>query len=192
MKKHTFRTLVFVGIASIVAVACSKKNSTPTPIPINNLPQTLTVKTATTTNGYFSINTPNGFIVHVDDSSTYQTGSSGYIQSNIVSDSIKLNFLFGDKYDGPTTTLNLTTIKAKHQNDSVLNFTIQPINNFSSTAIVPFFYNKDNTDTEIELFALNNIKAVSKLKIYSQNGWKLKPKQLDLIKSMMMTVKYIP
>ncbi|HPH99036.1 MAG TPA: hypothetical protein PK772_01770 [Chitinophagaceae bacterium] len=190
MKKHTFRTLVFVGIASIVAVACSKKNSTP--IPINNLPQTLMVKTATTTNGYFSINTPNGFTVRVDDSSTYQTGSSGYIQSNIVSDSIKLNFLFGDKYDGPTTTLNLTTIKAKHQNDSVLNFTIQPINNFSSTAIVPFFYNKDNTDTEIELFALNTIKAVSKLKIYSQNGWKLKPKQLDLIKSMMMTVKYIP
>ena len=192
MKKHTFRTLVFVGIASIVAVACSKKNSTPTPTPINNLPQTLMVKTATTTNGCFSISTPNGFTVHVDDSSTYQTGSSGYIQSNIVSDSIKLNFLFGDKYDGPTTTLNLTTIKAKHPNDSVLNFTIQPINNFFSTTIVPFFYNKDNTDTEIELFALNNIQTVSKLKIYSQNGWKLKPKQLDLIKRMMMTVKYIP
>ena len=190
MKKHTFRTLVFVGIASIVAVACSKKNSTPTPTPINNLPQTLTVKPGRAKNGGFSISTPYGFIANINFNGTDDSTIQGdiYKYGSTVGDSIKLNFSYGIGYGG---LVSADTIAARtyyaNMGNTVLSVEKFSTDNFNPVVLVSYLENKE---FRMNLSAFNSVAGKHNLNIYSQ--YANREDQKALIKSMMITVKYIP
>lgn len=191
MKKLSFRILLFVSIISIAIIACSKKGSTP-----NALPQNITIKPKTTTNGYFSINTQNGFIPFIDDS-TITTGSTGNIHKygTAIGDSIKLNFTFGSEYGGLDLSYytDTSTIRGHYRNqgDTVVKIETPLINSvFNKTILVTYYVGNDPAkEIEIEFSAFNKDKPmIGNLQIYSQYG--LNNEQLTLVKNMLNTIKY--
>lgn len=189
MKKQIFSNLLFIGITSIALIACSKKET------VNTLPQLLTIKATTNTNGYFSINTPGGFMFNVDDP-TLTTGSTGniYKYGNTIGDSIKINFTFGGGYGGPTALDDLA-VKNFHMNDSILTIEHPLITNFgNNTSLITYyagyFPTKDTTDIRVQLCAFDfGDNPYAKLQLYSQYAHK--KDQLETMKNMMKSSKYI-
>ncbi|HPH99315.1 MAG TPA: hypothetical protein PK772_03185 [Chitinophagaceae bacterium] len=197
MKQFKFFSLTLTtAIISLLTIGCSKKTID------DPLPQTHIIRPlgcVTTSNGYFSIKTPNGFSNNVTECS--RAGFHGYVYKygKSIGDTILLefkhaNYLNTGNIDFSKITVN-DSIKNyyKSNGDSVLNIERPAIKNAQKAVMVTFLSKK--IDSQLDLYVFNDTVILTPYEttntFFNSSIQKLNQTQINLIKQIILSYQFI-